>query len=79
MSKNNIAILILIVSATALIGYFGGKAVLGGSQLKPVEVESVRAISADVVKPDASVFNSDAINPTTTITIGQNNQNLIGN
>lgn len=79
MTKNNIAILILIVGFTALIGYFVGKSLLGGSQLKPVSVESTRPISAEVVKPSSEVFNSNAINPTTTITISQSNSTLFGN
>jgi hypothetical protein len=79
MNKNKIAILILIISVTALVGYFIGKSLLGGNRLKPVDVESARAISTEIQKPDRAIFNGEAINPTTTITIGQNNQNLIGN
>jgi hypothetical protein len=79
MNKNKIAILILIVATTAILGYFIGKVVLGGNKLKPVDVESARAIMVDVKTPDPSVFNDKAINPTATITIGQNNQDLIGN
>ena len=79
MSKNKIAILFLIVSVTAVIGFFVGKAFLGGKQLKPVEVETARPIASEIVQPDKNIFNSDAINPTTTITIGQNNQTILGN
>lgn len=79
MSKNRIAILVLIVGMTALIGYFIGKSVLGGNQLKPIQVEDTRALQTNIVAPDPAVFYTDAINPTTPITISQNNQNLIGN
>ena len=79
MSKNRIAILILIIGLTAIIGYFIGKSLLGGSQLKPVQVEDVRALQVTVTPPDPSIFNTEAINPTNPITISQNNQNLIGN
>ncbi|MEO5499204.1 MAG: hypothetical protein ABIR46_01760 [Candidatus Saccharimonadales bacterium] len=79
MKKNEIAILVLIIGLTALIGYFVGKSLLGGSQLKPVQVESARALTSDVTKPDSTVFNAQGINPTMTITISPNNQNILGN
>lgn len=79
MNKNNIAVLILLVAIVALIAYVAGNAVLGGRTSKSVEVEQARPISADVVKPEKDVFNVDAINPTVQITIGDNNQNPIGN
>lgn len=79
MKKNEIAILVLIVGLTAIMGYFVGKSLLGGSQLKQVQVESARALSSEVAKPDPAIFNKDGINPTTTIIINQNNQNILGN
>lgn len=79
MNKNRIAMLVLIISITGLVGWAVGKSVLGGNKLKPVDVQSARALSTDIVTPSASIFNTNAINPTTAITISQNNQNLIGN
>jgi hypothetical protein len=52
---------------------------LGTNQLKPTQVEDATSISADIQKPDSTIFNVNALNPTTAITISQNNQNLLGN
>lgn len=79
MNKNNIAILIFIVVVAGGISYAVGSAVLGKRTNKPVQVETATAISADIVDPEPSVFTSDAINPTVQITIGDNNQNPLGN
>lgn len=79
MSKNRIAILILIVGFAAMIAYFAGQKILSYTDTsKPVDVEVARPITDTVVKPDPSVFNDDAINPTVRITIGENNQDPIG-
>jgi len=79
MSKDNIAKLVLIIAFTLMIAYFVGQAVLGGRTSKAVDVETAQPISADIVKPEEKIFNENAINPTVEITIGENNQNPIGN
>ena len=78
MTRNNIAILILIIATTGAVGYFVGKSLLGDNQLKPVSVEAARPLTSDVQKPSTDIFNDTAINPTTSITIGQSNAELIG-
>lgn len=79
MSKEKITILVLIVGMTGVIGYFVGNAFLGGSKMKPVDVETARVITVDgYSEPDPEVFNLGAINPTTTINISPNDQNPIG-
>ncbi len=79
MNRNNTAVLILVIALVALLSYFLGSAVLGGQTSKAVSVEKAKLIGPDVVTPESNIFNSDAINPTVKITIGENNQNPIGN
>ena len=70
MKKSDIAMIILIASVSVLVAYFGAKALFGGSAVKPVQVDTIAPISANLDQPDPSVFNSNAINPTVEVTIG---------
>ena len=79
MNKNQIAILVLIVAIAGLASYFTASALLGDKVSKPVDVEYVEVLSADVVPPDPTVFTQDAINPTVPIAIGTTGQNPLGN
>lgn len=79
MNKNQIAILVLIVSVAALASYFTGSALLGDKVSTPVDVEYIDTLSADIVAPDPSVYTLDAINPTIPIAIGGTGQNPLGN
>lgn len=79
MKRNDIAVLLIIVLFIGGIAYFVGQQFIGSRALKPVQVETARAIAPTVTEPSAEVFNSQAINPTVRITIGENNQTPIGN
>lgn len=70
MKKSDIAMIILIASISVLVSYFVAKAVIGDVQKDSVQVKTTEAISKDVVQPDTSVFNSNAINPTVEVIIG---------
>jgi hypothetical protein len=76
MKKNDIALIIFVVAVTAFFTYFIAQSLLGGSKAsKPVTgVESMQPIDAVVTKPEARVFNKDAINPTVKIEIGDTNK-----
>ncbi len=71
MKKNDIALLVFIVSLTAVLTYFVGKLVIGEPRTRNVMVEVVTPINPDVTQPSPAVFNKDAINPTVPITIGK--------
>lgn len=62
--------IILIASISVLVAYFVAKAVVGNVQDQSVKVKVADPISTDVVQPDPSVFNSNAINPTVEVIIG---------
>jgi hypothetical protein len=72
MKRSDIAMIILIASISALIAYFVADSVIGDVQEETVKVKTADPITADVEKPDPTVFNSNAINPTVEVIIGDN-------
>lgn len=70
MKKSDIAMIVLIASVSILVAYFVAKGIFGGSVNQAVNVQTADPISANLVQPDPTVFNSNAINPTVEVTIG---------
>lgn len=70
MKRNDIALLILIVSITLVISFLIVKAVFGEPQSVATKVEKVELISSQIVPPSSTIFNKNAINPTVVIQIG---------
>jgi len=62
--------IILIASISVMVAYFVAKAVIGDTQNQSVTVKTADSISTDIAQPDSSVFNSNAINPTVQVIIG---------
>jgi hypothetical protein len=80
MRKNDIALLVLIVSITLVASFFVVKALFGEPQKQATKVEKVDEISSSIVQPSKNIFNKDAINPTVVIQIGSpENQQPFGN
>jgi hypothetical protein len=75
MKKNELALIILIVSIAMAATYFTVAAFIPAPGKTPVKVEVAEAIEPTVVQPSKDVFNKDAINPTVKVSIGnQSNQ-----
>lgn len=75
MKKNELALIILIVSIAAVATFFAVGAVLPAPEKANIQVESVEPIKSTVVPPSENVFNKNAINPTVKVKIGdQSNQ-----
>ncbi len=70
MKKSDIAMIILIASISVLVAYFVAKAVVGDVQNETVKVKTAESISTDITQPDTTVFNTNAINPTVQVIIG---------
>lgn len=70
MKKNEIAILILIVSVVVVATYLVLNAVVGKASAQPVSVEKAEAFSSELILPSDKIFNKDAINPTVKVKIG---------
>ncbi|HSW81225.1 MAG TPA: hypothetical protein VLG40_02405 [Candidatus Saccharimonas sp.] len=70
MKRNDIALLVLIVSLSLVISFLIVKAVFGEPQNQTVKAEVVEPISSQIAQPSNTIFNKDAINPTVVIQIG---------
>ncbi len=72
MKKTDIAMVVLIAGVGVAIGYLVASNI---SFLKVPErgmkVQTIREISSDVEKPNPAIFNSNAINPTVEVLVGQ--------
>ena len=80
MKKNDIALLVLIVSITLVAAFFIVKAIFGEPKNSTLQVEKVDPIAKEVTPPSPAVFYKDAINPTVVIQIGDpSNQQPFGN
>ena len=72
MKQKDLALILVVVFVSALISLFASKA-LFSSKSKQQTAEVVQPITTDFPQPDGRYFNSSAFDPSTTITIGQNN------
>jgi len=70
MKKSDIAMIILIASISMLVSYFVAKAIVGDTKDEAVKVKTAEPISTNIDEPDSSIFNSNAINPTVEVIIG---------
>ena len=79
MKKNDIALIVLIVSISLVMSYFIVKAALGSPKNQQTTAEVVEPITPDLVQPSNKIFNRDALNPTVVIQIGNpSNQQPFG-
>jgi hypothetical protein len=79
MKKNDIALIVLIVSVSLAISYFAAKAIVGDPKNQQVSAEVVDSIAPTLTQPSNKIFNRDAINPTVVIQIGNpSNQQPFG-
>lgn len=62
--------IILIASISILGAYFAGKAIIGDVGSQSAKVKTTDKITTKVTEPDPAVFNSNAINPTVEVIIG---------
>lgn len=70
MKNSDIAALIVIASLSMLVAYFVADMVIGKPSAESVKVKTIEPMTADVVEPDSSIFNDNAINPTVEVVIG---------
>lgn len=70
MKQSDIAALIVISSITVLVAYFVADYFIGSPTSESQKVDTIIKINPEVKKPDSSIFNEDAINPTVEVVIG---------
>lgn len=76
MKQKDIAIIIVVVFVSGVLSYFISSALFASPESLETKVEVVEPITADFPEPDERYFNTNSVNPTLTITIGdgQNQQ-----
>ncbi|PIZ63170.1 hypothetical protein COY17_01155 [Candidatus Saccharibacteria bacterium CG_4_10_14_0_2_um_filter_52_9] len=72
MKQKDIALIAIIVLISAIFSLIVSKAIFASPKNRQQPVEVVQPITADFPQPDSKYFNDKAIDPTRTITIGQN-------
>ncbi len=72
MKQKDIALIIVIVAVTGVVAYFLSNLVIGTPSNQQQNVETVEPITAEFQPHDKKYFNSESVNPTQTITIGDN-------
>lgn len=76
MKQKDILLIVVVVIVSGTISFFISKIVFSVPKERQTKVEIVKVISSDFPQPDTRYFNSNAIDPTKNISIGdsQNNQ-----
>lgn len=69
MKKSDLTAIILIASLSMMVAFFIAKAILGDVYNGSATVKTADPISSEIVQPDPSIFNKNAINPTINIRI----------
>jgi len=69
MKKTDIAMIVLIASVSILASFFVARSVFGDYYAGNAKVKTIDKISSEVVEPDATIFNADAINPAIKVNI----------
>ncbi len=72
MKQKDVALIFVVGFVALLLGIFLSKALFNSEDSKKLKADIVTAISSDFVQPDKKYFNSNAIDPTQIIRIGEN-------
>lgn len=73
MKQQDIAMIIVVIFVSAGLSVLVTRTVFTPKHSKQLTVETVTPINAQFNEPDKAVFNSNAINPTQLIQIGDGN------
>ncbi|MFZ1360913.1 MAG: hypothetical protein WAS27_02725 [Candidatus Saccharimonadales bacterium] len=60
-----------MASLSVLVAYVVADRIIGRPGAQSIKVKTIDAMSDEVVSPDSSIFNKDAINPTIPVVIGE--------
>ena len=73
MKQKDVAMIMVIAFVSAIISLVASRLLFTAPQNQEQQVEVVPAITADFPAPDSRYFNSNSIDPTQLIQIGNNN------
>lgn len=69
MKKNDLAIIIMIASTSAILTYVVATQFVSKITQQSTTVLTIEKIDSDLVEPDATIFNKEAINPAVQVNI----------
>lgn len=69
MKKNDIALLVIIISISALGAYLVTNALMGNPKEQSAKVQTMDPVLTEIVQPDPNVFYDGAINPAVRVDI----------
>lgn len=70
MKKSEIAMIVLVAGISVIIAYFAAGALIGSPSKEDARVRTATEITDEIKQPDPKIFNSEAINPTVEVNIG---------
>jgi len=73
MKQKDVALIIVIAAVSAIVSLVVSRLLFTSPANRQQKVEVVPAITADFSMPDSRYFNSNSIDPTQLIQIGNNN------
>lgn len=69
MKKNDLAIIIMIASTSAILTYVVATQFVSKITQQSTTVLTIEKIDSELVEPDATIFNKEAINPAVQVNI----------
>ena len=73
MKQKDIALIIIIAFVSAIVSFFVSKTIFASPSSRSQQVEVVQPIDTAFPSPDSKYFNSNSVDPTQLIQIGNNN------
>lgn len=71
MKQKDIAMIVLVVGISGMLSYFMASRFIVPAKNRSTKVEVVGKINSNFTEPNQNYFNGNSINPTQTITIGE--------
>lgn len=73
MKQKDVALILVIVFISAVVSFFVSSTIFGSPSNRQQQAEVVDPITSSFPNPDPRYFNSNSIDPTQLIQIGNNN------
>ncbi len=75
MKQKDIVIIVAVAVVSGIFSYVIANALFGGQKSYKLTAPTIAPISAEFKQPDTAYFNSNSLNPTKNITIGDSTNN----
>lgn len=75
MKQKDVALIILVAAIAGIVSFFVSRAVFASAGNRTQKAEKVDVITTEFLKPSSKYFNSNSIDPTQLIQIGDTTNN----